>query len=61
MLKSEESGAGLALFGMVVESSGSSPEITSNIKAVSSTVLAKGPIWSSEDPSATAPKRETAP
>ena len=44
-----------------VESHGSWPPITSNRSAASATVVAMGPIWSSELAKATRPYRDTVP
>ena len=41
--------------GMEVESSGSCPPMTSSSNAASCTVVANGPIWSSDDAKATSP------
>ena len=52
------SAAGL---GIDVASRGSWPAIASSRSAASATVVANGPIWSSEDAKATSPYRLTAP
>ena len=44
-----------------VESNGSRPEIAFAVSAQSATVLAMGPIWSSDDPNAMRPYRLTVP
>ena len=52
---------GASASGMLVESCGSCPSMTSSSRAASTTVVATGPIWSRLLANATSPYRDTRP